>query len=252
MLYIAKLGYAWLLPPGLFILVGILCLLVFFTTRKFRYLLLMPILAYLLSIRPVCTALIQPLENAYPQPAIEQCQAADAIVILGGGSVGGVPDVDGVGQITGFPANRILAGVRLHRKLNLPIILSGGQVFAYTGTEADIEERVIRSLGVQDGNVIKDNKSRNTVENAKFVAGICAKYGYKRVLLVTSAFHMPRSVAIFQRQGVAIIPYPTDYQVSKATALDAFAFTPSAGELYNASLAIKEYMGIAAVKFNLQ
>lgn len=252
MLYVIKFCYAWLLPPGIFIIAGIISLLAFCSTKKFRYLLFMPVLVYLLSIRPVATALIKPLEQAYPQPSLQQCQAADVIVILGGGSVGGVPDFDGLGQITGYPANRLLTGIRLQRSLKKPIILSGGQVFAYTGTEADIEERVLRAVGLQQDKIIKDNQSRNTVENAQFTDKLCQQKNYRRVLLVTSAFHMPRSANIFQRQGLQVIPYPCDYQESATQELDAFAFVPNAGELQCSALAIKEYLGIAALKLKLQ
>ena len=93
---------------------------------------------YLLSIGFVCNPLLKPLENYYVQPNLSALQDADAIVVLGGGSVGGVMDFDGEGQVGADPANRLFMGIRLHRALNLPIILSGGQVFSYTGTEADI------------------------------------------------------------------------------------------------------------------
>ena len=66
------------------------------------------------------------LENMYPQPTNI---SGDAIIMLGGGSVGGVPDSDEIGEFAGNPANRMLTALRLQRKLQIPIILSGGKVF---------------------------------------------------------------------------------------------------------------------------
>ena len=132
MLYILKLIYYWLLPPGLFILLALI--LAFLASNKTRkYLLLLPaVLLFLASIRPVSNAVMHPLEHAYPQPTVSQLSNIDAIVVLGGGSIGGVNDFDGVGQVPGGMANRLLAGIRLHKVLdNAPIILSGGTVFAY-------------------------------------------------------------------------------------------------------------------------
>ena len=68
----------------------------------------------------------------------------------------------------------------------------------------------------------------------------------------TSAFHMPRSVAFFEREGVDVIPYPTDYKTSRNLRLNAFVFTPSADCLYHSAIAMKEYLGLVAVKMGWQ
>ena len=66
------------------------------------------------------------LENMYPQPTNI---SGDAIIMLGGGSVGGVPDSDEIGEFAGNPANRMPTALRLQRKLQIPIIRTGGKVF---------------------------------------------------------------------------------------------------------------------------
>lgn len=255
MLYLVKLIYYWFIPPGLFILLALIMAFLFRKTTTHKYLLLLPaVLLFLASIRPVADALIHPLEHAYPQPAIANISKVDAIVILGGGSVGGVNDFDGVGQLPGGSANRLLAGLRLHKALDkAPIIISGGTVFAHSGSEADISYRVLKACGVKEKYIIKEDKSRNTVENARYTNFICKERKFKRVLLVTSAFHLPRSVEIFKREtDLVIVPYPTDYRSDLDTVYDVFAFVPGVWDLESVSLSLKECLGILALKLNLQ
>ena len=204
----------------------------------------------------VCTLvsdrLLKPLETYYAQPELSALRNADAIVVLGGGSVGGVRDFDGEGQAAADPANRLLMGIRLHRALNLPILVSGGQVFSYAGTEAEIEYRLLKSAGIGEAFILKEDRSRNTVENARYTKQLCEKMGMDKVILVTSGYHLPRSVLIFEREGVPVIPYPTDYKTNQEIAIDAFSFTPSAEAVRTSAIAMKEYLGILAVKLGAQ
>ena len=252
MLYIVKLFYAWLLPPGLFLLLLLIAHIMYVRTRKTRNYFVAFALIYLLSITLASDRLLKPLENYYAQPTMSALKNADAIVVLGGGSVGGVKDFDGEGQIAADSANRLFMGLRLHKAFRLPIILTGGQVFASSGTEADIAYRLLQGAGVDEKFLLKENQSRNTVENARFTKQLCGSKGFKQVILVTSGYHLPRSVLIFAREGVDVIPYPTDYKTDKEIAIDAFAFTPSAEAVRNSAIAMKEYLGILAVKLGLQ
>ena len=248
MLILLKLLYAWLLPPGLFLL---LLLAAWFACRKSkaqRWIALLMVLLYLCSITAVSDPVIKSLENRYAQPAVSELKGAQAIVVLAGGSYDGVPDFDGVGQNSESSTVRLTAGLRLHRALHLPIVYSGGRIHDYTDTEANIGYRFLKACGVKEKDLIKEDRSRNTAENAKFTREICSRHHFEKVIRVTSAYHMPRSVAFFQREGMDVIPYPTDYRTDKNPVLNAFAFTPSADSLYNVAIAMKEYMGLLAVK----
>ena len=252
MIYFIKLCYAWLLPPGLFIL----ALLAFYMcnrkTVKFYKLFPVMLLIYVLSISAVSDRIIKPLEDFYPQPSVGELQDAQAIVILGGGACGDVPDFDGIGQIAAGAANRHIMGLRLYRALQVPVIVSGGPVFDQNGIESETAKRVLAACGVEEKKILPDAKSRNTAENAKFTKEICDRMGFKKVVLVTSAYHMPRSVLLFEREGIEVIPYPTDYMTNKHLVLDAFAFTPQAYNLNVTAIAMREYLGIAAAKAGLQ
>ena len=252
MLFIIKLLYAWLLPPGIVLL---LILVAGFYCRKSkaqRWSVLIFILLYVCSISVFSNNLIKSLENQYDQPGLPALRDARAIVVLGGGCCSGVRDFDGEGQLNADAANRLFMGLRLHKALGLPVILSGGKVFSYSASEADVAYRLLKASGVEEKYMIKEDRSRNTAGNAKFTKEICGQKHFNKVVLVTSAYHMPRSVAFFQREGVDVIPYPTDYRTDKKTVLNAFAFTPSAGCLYDTSTAVKEYLGLLAVKMGWQ
>lgn len=252
MLIVLKLLYAWLLPPGIFLLV---IAVMYWRYRKTRYakgLIWLFALIYFLSIYAVSDKVIQPLEDWYAQPSVSELKDAQAIVVLAGGSYDGVPDFDETGQNNESSTVRLVAGLRLHRELHLPVVLSGGRLSDDRATEASLEYRFLNACGVEEKYLIKEDRSRNTTENAKYTKEICEQKQYGKVTLVTSAFHMPRSVAFFNREGVAVIPYPTDYKTSRNLPLHAFSFTPSAEALYYTSLAMKEYLGLLAAKLEWQ
>lgn len=251
-LMLTKLLYAWLLPPGIVLLLLFAAVFCCRKSKEQRWFVMIFILLYLCSIRAFSDNLIKSLENQYDQPVLTALRDAQAIVVLGGGSYSGVSDFDGEGQISADTANRLFMGLRLHKTLVLPIIFSAGKVFSYSASGADIAYRLLKASGVEDKYLIMENRSRNTAGNAKLTKEICEKQKYDKVILVTSAYHMPRSVALFKREGVNVIPYPTDYRTDKNPVLNAFAFTPSADSLYDTSTAVKEYLGLLAVKMRWQ
>lgn len=255
MLYFIKIIYAFLIPPG-----GIILLLIIFNTYLYfkkirgRYLLTTIItIFYLLSTNFIAYHLIKPLENYYTNPSIEQLQQEqyDVIIMLGGGAIN-VPDIDGEGQVSGYVANRMLTVIRLQHELNIPIILSGGKVFTDTGREADIEQRILLGIGIDKQNLILENQSRNTVENVHNSKIIMEQYNFSKPLIITSGFHLPRAMKIFARENIHATAYVTDYQMSDYLTLNIFNFLPNNGSLNTSCLAIREYLGILALKLQLQ
>ena len=97
-----------------------------------------------------------------------------------------------------------------------------------------------------------DDKSRNTAENAAFSKQICEHQGWTKPILVTSAFHMSRSVRFFAREGLDVTPYPCDYHTSAVTNWSGYSVVPQSFYLFNSCLAIKEYVGIAAASLRIQ
>ncbi|WP_445491793.1 YdcF family protein [Niallia sp. 03133] len=244
MLYLLKIIYGFLLPPGLFITLLLLLSIWFFYKKVsyFKIMLLLTFIVYIFSIPLTGDLLIRSLENNYKQPNEIK---GDVIIMLGAGAVSGVPDIDGEGQLRGSAANRLITTARLYRLTGLPIIVSGGQVFEDYGNEAEIAKRQLIGLGIPSEKIYVENKSLNTAENAQNSKEILLEKGFKRPILVTSAFHMDRSVKNFSQIGITVQPYPTDYLASLTSSLYANKFVPS--NLTNVNLALKEYLGNLAI-----
>lgn len=216
MVYFLKFGASWILPPGIFILLAFA--LVWYLWRKrgekkaAAMLFALTFAFYLLCTSLVSERTLGYLEGAYAPPAEPR---GDVIVMLGGGAMPDVPDVDGVGTLTASPSSRLLTAVRLQKKLDVPILLSGGQVFADSGPEAKIARRILLSLGVPDDKILVETKSINTSQNARYSAEILKEKGLTHPIVVTSAFHMKRAVLNFEKQGIDVTPYPADYMTAR-------------------------------------
>lgn len=215
MVYFLKFGASWLLPPGIFI-VALFALAWYAWKRRGErriaaLLFALTFVFYLLCTSVVAERTLGWLEQAYLPPAEP---AGDVIIMLGGGAMPDSPDVDGVGALCASPANRLLTAVRLQRKLGVPILLSGGQVYEDTGAEAKIARRILIDLGVPESKILVETRSINTTQNARYSAEILRAQGLTQPILVTSAFHMKRAVLNFKKQGIDVVPYPADYQVT--------------------------------------
>jgi len=216
LVYALKFGASWILPPGIFILLALaLCVKLFRISRKLSAVVLVATLIfYLLSTSFVAERLMGWLEELHTPPAQVETSGADLIVLLGGGAISQVPDVDGVGALCASPANRLLTAVRLQKLLNVPILVSGGQVYSDSGAEAEISARVLKSLGVPEDKILTETKSVNTSQNARYSALIMRENNFSKPLLVTSAFHMHRAMLNFNLNRVKPIAYPTDFTVA--------------------------------------
>lgn len=247
MLYWIKFIYTtFLFPPGLFIvLLAWLAIRLLRRQRRSAVLLLtLTLLLYGCSIPLVSNAVVRSLESRYAPPAEP---SGDLIVMLGGGATLDTPNLSGQGHLSGYAANRLLTAVQLQRRLQVPVVVSGGKVLATTGCEAEVAAHILRDLGVADQQILLDDQSLNTADNARNTAALMAQYGYRRPILVTSAFHMARSVKQFAKNGVTVQPYPADYLVNVHSGFEWHHLWPSAAALLEFSLGAKEYLGLWAL-----
>lgn len=166
--------------------------------------------------------------------------------MLGGGALENAPDIDGKGALGSSSLPRVIAAYRLYRIYPKPIILSSGIQFN-RGSETQIAKRLLVSFGVPANRIIEETKSVNTFENARYTKEIADTYRLKKIVLITSAFHMKRSYMLFSRHFTEIVPYPTDYQNSRSS-YDALSFLPNTGPLDSVGKAMKEYLGILFYK----
>lgn len=249
-MYILKFILLWLLPPGcIVILLALLAAYLFKHRSRGRYaLVLITVLLYLASLMPFAQFLTNGLEGRYPQPADAK---PDVIAVLGGGAVSDVPDIDGAGALSAAGMNRLMTGLRLQRRLNVPVIVSGGKVFADSGVEAEISRRVLVGAGIPDELIYTDSKALNTKQNAQNIAKLCRQHGWHKILVVTSALHMPRAMQNFSFAGrdLQITAYPCDYLTSGRIILSPFSFAPQAYALDLTAMALKEYLALIAGRF---
>lgn len=125
MLYVHKFISGWLLPPGgIIVMLFLLCGYCFKKRSRLRYpLTAVTVTLYLFSILPVAGMLMQGLEKQYVPPALEKIIGkTDAVVVLGGGAVRDVPDISGREALSAVSMNRLITGVRLQKRLDIPII----------------------------------------------------------------------------------------------------------------------------------
>ena len=109
-----------------------------------------------------------------------------------------------------------LAAAALARRFpNARVVFSGGSanLISNDAREADFAGAIFESLGVDKSRLIMERESRNTQENAEFSKALVKPKEGERWVLVTSAFHMPRSVGLFRKAGFAVEPYPVDWRV---------------------------------------
>ena len=146
----------------------------------------------------------------------------------------------------GAAADRVWHAARIYRAGKAPrVILSGGRM-AWQGerlSEADATRRFLIDLGVPAEALLFEDHSRSTRENARYSAELIRAHGFARVLLVTSALHMPRALATFRAVGVDAIPAPTDFEVMPEPA-HLLRWLPDAEALVASSRALKEYLGL--------
>ena len=244
-MYFIKFFYnTFLLPPGIHILIlGWICVFLFRRHRKPALVLtVFTFLFYLTTTVGFGIWAIHSLEAKHRPP--EQVKG-DMIIMLGGGATLDTPNLSGRGHLSGPAANRLLTCIQLYHKLKVPIIVSGGMVYKTAGREADIARRILLDAGIPPDKILVENKSRNTIENARYVKKILDRHGCHDPILVTSAFHMDRAIRAFTKVRVGVAPYPTDYRTNVSGRFSWRMLLPSAVAMNDVSLAVKEYLGIA-------
>ena len=240
MFYLSKVLTCLLLPPGLFILLG--AVLLFLTARKKTGflkggVLLLLFLLYLLSTRFISDPLLDSLESRYTRP-VPTGNRAGCIVILGGGTV----DRKEGSYLAPDAAVRLVEGYTLQRQTGLPLIFTGGNVLngEVWPSESETAARYLRNLGMDPSMLYLETESRNTYENA---LNIQNNFKPESLYLVTSAYHMPRSVIVFEKIGMNVVPYPVDFKVSHTDYI-FLDFLPRMESLENSYRALHEYMGM--------
>lgn len=244
MFFLKKLVTPFILPPGLFILALIISgtLFIFLHRRKIGiFNLAIGFLLWVFCSTPFSNFLIAGLESDLHIP---QKVSGDVIILLGGGIIDNAPDFSGYGIPTDRMIGRIVTAVRLQKKMDIPIIVSGGKVYKNMSSEALISKRFLIDLGVDEDKIIIEEKSRDTYENARYTTEICRGKDYNNPILVTSASHMKRSLLSFKKFDMNAIPFPSNFKSKNLYYLRWHSYLPHSSSLQLTSDAFHEYLGI--------
>ncbi|SKB11281.1 conserved hypothetical protein [Planktothrix sp. PCC 11201] len=208
------------------------------------------------SSRGVAQLLVGYLESQNV-PKTELPNAA-AIVVLGGGTKPALPPRPWVD--VGEAGDRILYGALLHGQKKAPwLILSGGRINWQGGGDPESQDmaKIAEAMGVSPSAILQDRTSLNTYENAVNVQNILKENNILGpILLVTSALHTPRSLLIFKRLGMDVIPAPTDFlmipseinQAQKTWQGVLLSWIPDTLSLHQTTQALKEYIGLGVYR----
>ncbi len=175
---------------------------------------------------------LQKLENIYPPIDIKSVRPNNIkwVVVLAG-----IPEETCV---------RLTEGIRIYRQLpGAKLFMSGGKMFTSSPEpSSSIMARIATGLGVNPQDIVQENISRDTKDEARIIRSMIHETPF---VLVTSAYHMPRSMALFKAQGMHPIPAPTGYHIlSEERYLRPNWFFPNAYNIMDAEIVLHEVLGI--------
>jgi uncharacterized SAM-binding protein YcdF (DUF218 family) len=188
--------------------------------------------------------LLESLEHVYEFRTVASAPNADAIVVLSGGVVRGTA---APGIQWGESSNRYFAGVGL-------AIAGKAKVIVFSAdrpeghSQADLTREAAISQGLAPERIMIVRPALTTDDEARAVSALPK---IRSILLVTSAFHMPRAVLQFRARGLTVLPFPTDQRVLGPSEVSLASFIPDARALQNSEQAIREYYGLAAYRLIL-
>ncbi|MDR0564327.1 MAG: YdcF family protein [Azoarcus sp.] len=249
MFWLKKVLSALFLPPLLLFILTFIGLILIRLRKRGGVALVWAgfILGLLASLPASVNLLLARLEPTAPLQ-IEEARSAQAIVILGGGRMIDAPEYGGRDTVSIYTLERLRYGARLARELGLPVLVSGGAPGGRTP-----EAALMKAVLEEDFNVAvrwEENVSLNTKLNAEKSAALLQGEGIQRIVLVTSAFHMRRSVAEFESRGFEVLAAPTGWLGShhKDPVLNML---PNAGSTVTGWMALREWLGLLAQKLGL-
>ncbi len=208
-------------------------------------------LLWLLSCHAVAVWLALNLLPQYPPMSLAalKISGAQAIVVLGGGVHPLAPEY-GEPQASAAAAMRLRYGAWLARQSRLPVAFAGGLGWGAAEAQTLSEGEVARRAALQDyGLALKwiDSQSRDTAENARLLRPLLFKDGVQRIVLVTHAWHMPRSVRAFEAAGFSVSAAPTGFIVPHRNSV--LEWLPSSDGMDSSRAVLKEWLALLAQRF---
>jgi uncharacterized SAM-binding protein YcdF (DUF218 family) len=211
------------LQPGNLLMLCLLAGVIFFLVsrgRRGKLLVGLSLVGFLvLAVAPVGPAMLLALEERFPQTELPE--RIDGILVLGSAVDPALSRTYGETVFDGS-VSRVLAGIALARRYpeaKLALIGGEGGFIPVGFAEARATESFVLEQGIAPSRVVLEDRSRSTHENAVYSKQALQPGPTATWVLVTSAYHMPRSVASFEAAGWKVIPYPVDYKIDPITGL---------------------------------
>jgi len=241
-LFLHKLLPILLLPLGFSI-----CLLLIALLFKKRWIGLLAVAILTITGMPIVgDSLLRILENRYPKIEVENCPQADAVVVLGGilrktrRKTGGLE--------WGEPVDRFEQGVLLMLAAKAPRLVFPGGVIPWSNRkvpEGDDLKKAAVARGIPEASILVTEQVGDTAGEAQAVS----KMGFHKVILVTTAWHMPRALYLFRKRGIEAIPFPVDYQTAEGEPITLLDLLPQAHGLENTEITLRETYGLLYYHF---
>jgi uncharacterized SAM-binding protein YcdF (DUF218 family) len=170
--------------------------------------------------------LLRGLEKPWAGVKMADLPACDAVIVLGGGAE---PSRFEVGEVHLTKAgDRLIMGMELVRLGKAPVLAIGGNVANFSGVqkvEADLVKGLLETWRFPTAEIVSLGTNSNTRDEGEKVRALATQRGWKRVLLVTSACHMTRALAVFRALGIEAVPAPCNFLTSLSTAPVDFRLT---------------------------
>ena len=252
-IYLSKLLPLLVLPIGIVIELSLVALLLLLLGKRkpaVAFLVSALLVLWVASMPIVAGTLYGELEEDFPPVALEDIPVSECIVVLGG-VVGPVlfPRVD---TELNEAIDRVYKAAQLYRagKGRVLIVTGGNLPWAPSEKpEAELVQALLVEWGVPAAAIVLDGASRNTRENAVNSRALMVNLGCDTPLLVTSAAHMARSVAAFEKVGVEVFAVSADVRVIRNSGVTVFDFLPDAGALLMTTDAVREWLGRRVYEF---
>jgi uncharacterized SAM-binding protein YcdF (DUF218 family) len=194
--------------------------------------------------------LLRPLEDYFARPNPPPANVA-GIIVLGGGFEGAVNLARGGYEMNQSGDRYVEAAIlsRIYPEAKIVVTGGDGSLLLEGEGDGDTAPRLLTALGVDPARLITESRSRNTHENALFTRELVQPKPGETWLLVTSAFHMPRSVGLFRRVDFDVVPWPVDY---RTTGKETIGLTTRniPGSLQNLTVGMREWIGLIAYRLS--
>ncbi len=238
MIYLHKLLPMLISPLGL----SLGLILFFILTRRRIYGIAGCFILFVAAMPITGNTLMKYLESGQTLQSPMDIPDADAVVVLSG-MLRRIPTEEGIRMEWGEAADRIFAGINVMKEDKAPVLILTKGLMPWNRGVAEgdfLAEEAIKA-GIPNTQILLTDIVVNTEEEAKAVKSLMA-HPQPSIILITSAFHMPRAMHIFEAKGFTVIPYAVDFR-SADDHISILTFIPNASGLNDTSFAIREFIG---------